>query len=116
MKCPHCHKDIKVTDDEAERIERAKARAEIMRINEEYREHNPSVFLKPSRDPSEFECRLVIVAAPLGLLGTAFDGSYMGPMRDTKLEALRDAEHAAPLIARAGFTALQYLWQEERDL
>lgn len=101
MKCPHCGKKIEEKED------RAKALAEINRINEEYAQHNPSVFLRPSRDPDEFRCPTAIVAAPLGYCGKTRDGMFLGPLRDTVEEARADAEQVEDLVLAAGFAGLQ---------
>lgn len=97
MKCPHCGK----------KIEGKEALSEINRINEEYARHNPSVFLQPSRDPSEFKGRLVtVVAGPLGYYGS-LQKWLVGPRRDTIEEARADADQVEDLVLTAGFAGLQ---------
>ena len=94
-----------MTEDDWKRLE------EEQRINEEWAEHNPSVFARPSRDPSEFEYRLVVVAGPVGFYGS-IGKVFLGPRRDTKQEALSDAAHAEELMLRAGFAGLQQAYWE----
>lgn len=91
---------------------RAKERAEAIRINEEWATHNPAVFLHTYRDPSEFKARLEVVAGPYGFYGSIEDKAFLGPRRDTKEEALADAAETWDLTIRADFAGLQFAWSE----
>ena len=91
-----------MTDEDWKRLE------EEQRINEEWAEHNPSVYLRSSRDPSEFKGRLVsVVAGPLGYYGS-LQKWFLGPRRDTIEEARADAEQVEDLVLAAGFAGLQF--------
>lgn len=103
-KCPHCHKPI---DDAV--VDKAKEAAEIRRINEEYRQHNPSVFLRAG-DPLKIEVPLGVIAGPLGFYGSVANRLFLGTCRDTKQEAQDDAANAADWISIGGFAGLQYAY------
>lgn len=105
MKCSHCGKSI--SDDKPDR---AKELEEIARINAEYAEHNPSVYARMGRDPTEFKHPTAVVAAPLGYHGKARDGGFLGPQRNTIVEAKADAELAEEWTLQGGFAGLQYIF------
>ena len=89
-----------------------KAIREEARINEEWAEHNPSVFARSSRDPLEFKHRLVsVLAGPLGYYGSV-QKLFIGPRRDTIEEAKSDADLAAEWTLQGGFAGLQHVFSE----
>ena len=95
-----------MTEDDWTRLE------EEQRINEEWADHNPSVFATCRRDPYEFIDHLVsVVAGPMGFYGNVA-GVFLGPQRATIEEAKADAFHAAELALDCGFAGLQQAYWE----
>ena len=110
MKCPHCNKDIQ--DKDEARRERAKAAAEIERINKEYAAHNPIADTNkiPGGDPDKFDRARVIGAAPVGYFAMAY-GVITGPFRDTIKEAEADVIDGAEWYEAGGVSAVAHAWR-----